>query len=111
MNAAARDLAQQRLWEGKLTTFVISPRMIALLALVGLVLASAFGIIYERSEYRSSVSDLQAYQSQYYDLHVQAQQLLLEQSTWATQARIQHIAQHRLGMVSPRNDHIVLVGE
>ncbi len=111
MNAAARHLAQQQLWEGKLTVFVISPRMVGLLALVTLVLASAFGIIYERNQYRSLVSNLQGYQSQHYNLHVEAQQLLLEQTTWASQARIQHVAQHALHMVPPKSEQIVLVSE
>jgi len=42
-------------------------------------------------------------------LHVEWSKLLLEQSTWSTQTRIQHIAQQKLGMEVPVPEKINMV--
>lgn len=111
MNAAAKHMAQQHVWEGRLTAFVISPRIVALLLLISMVLASAVAIVYQRGEYRTSVSHLQGLQAHQYDLQLEHKQLLIERSTWASPTRVEHIAKQRLNMVMPRGRQIQLVGE
>ncbi len=44
-------------------------------------------------------------------LHVQRGQLLLERSTWMMQARIQPIAENKLGMIIPDHKSVVIVHE
>ncbi len=89
----------------------ISKGMLINAALSSAVILSAFGVIYVKDLNRRLFIQYQNLQQ------VQAQEmsrfskLLLEQSTWSTQARIQRIAQHDLGMQLPTTANTVLVTE
>ncbi len=73
--------------------------------LLAAVLISAFAVIYVKDLNRRLFIQYQTAQTTYNQLYVEWNKLLLEQSTWATQSRIQRIAQQRLGMelLTPRN--------
>ena len=66
-------------------------------------LFSAFGIIYVKDVNRRLMGNLQTLQVTSTTLHNSWSQLLLEKSTWDNQARIQAIAEHQLGMITPKS--------
>lgn len=72
-------------------------------------LGSGMGVIYEKEIYRSHLTSLQQLQQEQEALHVQAKQLLLEQTSWATPHRISQVAESKLGMHSIEQKSVVLV--
>jgi cell division protein FtsL len=86
-------------------------RMLLLALLVGLVLASALGVVTARHEARQEFIIHQAALQERDALNLEWTQLQLEQATWATQARIEGAARDRLGMIRPGADRIVYVGD
>ena len=74
-------------------------KLCALFLLLTLVVVSALSIIYAKDLTRRSFSELQQLQQKRDHLQVAWSQLLLEQSTWTTQARIQTAATKRFNMV------------
>lgn len=75
------------------------------------VLFSAFTIVYFKDlnrRYFIQYQNLQQVRQQYEN---EWSKLLLEQSTWSTQARIQRIAQQQLNMVYPKQQNIVIIRE
>jgi len=110
MNAASRAIAQG----GSIpTNFVmldiINKRNIFAFFLILCVLVSAFSVVYVRDLNRTMFSNLQTMKMEQNNLHVQWGQLLLEQNTWARQARVQYVAQQRLDMVYPSQKSVVMV--
>ncbi len=86
------------------------PLHIAILALLTLsILASAFGLIYLKDYNRRLFIHFQKLQNTAQQYQVTKGKLLLEQSTWSTQARVQKIAQQRLGMVAPKSNTNIIV--
>jgi len=69
--------------------------------LLSFVVLSALSIIYIKDYSRRSFSELQQLQQARDEAQVAWGQLLLEQSTWTTQARIQQLASYRLAMRVP----------
>ncbi len=67
------------------------------------LLFSAFGVIYVKDVNRRLMGNLQTLQTSSATLHNSWSQLLLEKSTWDNQARIQTIAEHKLGMIAPKS--------
>jgi len=82
----------------------------AILALlIAAVLLSALGVIDARHENRMLFAQLQQLHQQSDHLNVEWSQLLLEQSTWSTHARIELMATQQLGMHVPDHPRIVVV--
>lgn len=73
------------------------------------VLLSGLAIIYVADLNRQLNIEWQNAQAEQNQLHVDWGKLLLEETTWSTQARIQTIAQTRLGMQMPTTKQIVMV--
>ena len=73
------------------------------------LLFSAFGIIYVKDVNRRLMGNLQALQTTSATLHNQWSQFLLEKSTWDNQARIQSLAEHQLGMITPKLQSIIML--
>ena len=73
------------------------------------ILVSAFMIVYFKDLNRRVFINYQSLkqQTQYYQ--VQWGKLMLEESAWSTQARIQSIAQTKLGMIMPLSKKIVMI--
>ena len=109
MNTAARALQQTTYLEGRIGGLLLSSRMVKVLAVLLLVLASAFAVVYEREVYRHYTANLQQLQQANFQARIESKQLLLEQSTWAQQARIQQIAQEQLHMAMAETANIVMV--
>ncbi len=82
----------------------------ALLALlIAAVFLSALAVIDARHENRMLFAQLQQLQQQRDQINVEWGQLLLEQSTWSTHARIEQIATQKLNMEMPAHPEIVVV--
>jgi cell division protein FtsL len=78
----------------------------------GLMLAifiSAVFIVYNQEHNRTLFNELANLQKQRDSLYVEWGQLLLEESTWSTQSRVQHIATQKLDMVMPKSKNIAIV--
>jgi cell division protein FtsL len=77
--------------------------------LIIIVFASAFAVVYVKDLHRRLFIDYQNLQDAQNQLYVNWGRLLLEQSTWSTQARVQTLAQQRLQMKTPAPKEILLV--
>jgi len=80
-----------------------------MVSLMALVLLSALNVIWVRHETRVLFVELQSLQSQRDELNVDWGRLQLEQSAWATKARIERIARDELKMQRPADVEMVLV--
>lgn len=94
-----------------LTYFLALRRFWAISMLISAIFVSAVSVIYVKAMDRMLYSNLQSLEMQRDDLSVEWGQLLLEQSTWATQARVQGIAESRLDMAVPEQNNVVIVKE
>lgn len=109
MNAASRILVQNRPFSGGLFVDLTSKRSLMSLALFTLLFFSSIGVIYLKNIKRHYYNELQLAQNQRNELKIQWGQLLLEQSTWGSQARVRQIAQQKIGMVSATNRDTVII--
>jgi len=79
--------------------------------LMGLVLASALGVVYTKHQTRSQYASLQQLQYKRDNLHVEWSQLLLEKGTWANDARVERVAREKLNMEIPIQNQIIVIQE
>ncbi len=86
----------------------MSARLVALFLAVA-VLGSAIGVVYAKHESRKLFVQLQGLQVVRDELNVTWGQLQLEQSTWATNGRIERIARQSLNMQMPPTGAVVIV--
>ena len=83
-------------------------RMLA--AVLGLVAtASALAVVYSQHRSRALFVELQRLDQEQADLDTEWGRLELEQSTWATQGRIEHLAREKLNMRLPDFDRAKIV--
>ncbi len=83
-------------------------KMMAIALLAGVcAFASAVELVLNRHDSRRLFVELQTLRLTKQELDQQWGQLLLEQATWATHARVEEIAHDALGMVSPRAARVV----
>lgn len=68
---------------------------------------SAFQVVMSRHEARKLFVEIQVLEKTRDDLNEEWTRLLLEQSTWATDVRIETIARNELGMRPPVNSALV----
>jgi cell division protein FtsL len=111
MNAAARLVHQSGLFRHFLGMHFFTKRQIVATLLTAFVLLSALSVIYVTHVTRALHATYQNYLVEKNKLHLQRGQLLLERSTWMMQARIQHIAEEKLGMVAPNYKLVKIVRE
>ncbi len=78
-------------------------------ALALAVVASALGVVYTSHLARRLYGELVRLERARDALEVEWGRLQLEQSTWATHARIERLARERLHMRMPRPEEIVVV--
>lgn len=81
----------------------------ALLLLAASVFVSAIGVVYSIHQSRKLFVQLQSLQAQRDEMDVEWGRLQLEQSTWATDARIEELASSKLDMIIPAPGAIVMV--
>ena len=73
------------------------------------VLGSALGVVYGKQEARNRFNELQKLIAQRDDLDIEWGPLQLEQSTWATQSRVERVAQDELDMRTPAASELRIV--
>ena len=110
MNTATRIVTHQHVEEAANTIFTVPTHFgfgAAFLAI--LVLLSALTVVYLSDLNRRLFIQYQDTQATHNQLYVEWGKLLLEQSTWSTQARVQEIAQQRLGLELPATNDVVMI--
>lgn len=79
------------------------------LILLAIVLLSALAAVSTNHRARKLVTEYEREQQRMRALEVEWGQLQLEQSTWASHARIEQIARDKLGMRAPKPGQIIAV--
>lgn len=109
MNAAARAINQNHLFSGQLFEMRLSKQLWMILILLFSVLVSALTVVYMTNEYRSQFSQLQLLEEQSNRLQLEWGQLLLEQASLATPARVEELAIDKLQMHLPSDKHMFVL--
>ena len=109
MNTATRVLPHQQFASRMHARTVVAKKFSQIFLLLILVFVTAFAVVYVKDLYRRMFIDYQNLQDQQNQLYVDWGKLLLEQSTWSTQARVQKIATERLNMEAPQDKQVVVV--
>lgn len=73
------------------------------------VLASALAVVYSQHRSRALFIELQQLESTQAELDTEWGRLELEQSTWATQGRIERLAREKLNMRLPDFEQVEIV--
>ena len=79
------------------------------LVLLGILIACALAVVTSQHQARKLYVELQKEQEAAKQIEVEWGQLQLEQSTWATHARVEKLAVHSLGMRLPPVSRIQVV--
>ncbi|MCY4531704.1 MAG: cell division protein FtsL [Gammaproteobacteria bacterium] len=88
--------------------FMELPRF-ATVVLFILTILSAFGVVSASHETRNMYRELQVLQKERDDIESEYGQLLLEQSAWANNTRVDQIAREELQMVIPKVEEIIVL--
>lgn len=107
MNAAARAIAEGTFAANNIRIMALTGRNIALGLLSIAILATAFSVVSVQDFNRHLFTELQGLEQTRDELNIEWGQLLLEQNTWATQARIQQIAQDNMAMIFPGSQVLI----
>ncbi len=70
---------------------------------------SALAIVYTKHDSRKLFVELEDLTSERDALNIEWGQLQIEQSTWATHARIERVAVDEMSLVRPRSDEIYVI--
>ena len=84
-------------------------RLTALIVFYLIVVISASGLVYSKHLQRRHFVELQALQEAGSQLETEWEQLLLEESAWSNQARIEQIANTELGMHLVNHADVVML--
>jgi cell division protein FtsL len=109
MNAAAREIHQSNFFSGQLSEMRFSRQLCLQLALLFAVLISAVAVVYTTNLHRLTFSQLQVEEQQGHQLQLQWGQLLLEQASLATPARVEQLASDKLHMLLPTNKQTIIL--
>ena len=101
MNAAAKVIHQGSLFQGQWAKFQISKTLGLQAVLLFLVLLSALSVVYAINSHRVTCGQMQMEEQRTHHLQLQWGQLLLEQASLATPARVEALATEKLHMVLP----------
>src|SRR5690349_10464885 len=101
MNTMVRAVSAQRFASNVQTRQQKFNHTTLLIALWAFMFICAFAVVYVKDLYRRTFIEYQTVQQQQNQAYVDWGKLLLEQSTWSTQARVQTIASSRLNMQAP----------
>jgi len=77
--------------------------------LFAVLIVCALGLVGSQHQARKLFVELQAKQERTRALEVEFGQLQLEQSTWATHARIEKVAREELSLVRPESSEIYVI--
>jgi cell division protein FtsL len=109
MNAAAKVINQSSFFSGQLINIRFSKTMYFKLSLVVAILTSALAVIYITNLHRITFSKLQMAEQHTHQLQLQWGQLLLEQASLATPARVQQLATEKLYMIVPTDKQALII--
>ncbi len=101
MNAAAKAIHQSNFFSGQIVDMRLSKELWFTLVLLFSVLSSALIVVYLTNENRINFSQLQHLEQEAQRFQVQWGQLLLEQASLETPARIEQLAVDKLQMRWP----------
>ena len=82
---------------------------LAVVASAVVLLGSALGVVYSKQEARNRFNDLQRLTGERDELDIEWGQLQLEQSTWATNGRVEDVARDDLHMIIPQATDLRIV--
>jgi cell division protein FtsL len=90
---------------------LITPTAMLITLLVLLNLISAITVIFVKNQYRGLFIQMQQIKSQEQKLNTQHSQLLLEQSTWQSQGRVENSAEkkHNMKEIAPNDMKIIKI--
>ncbi|RLA34033.1 MAG: cell division protein FtsL [Gammaproteobacteria bacterium] len=84
------------------------PLLLTMIFATGCVL-SALALIYSKHESRKLFVELEQLTAERDELNIEWGQLQIEQSTWATHARIERVAQEELSLARPESTEIYVI--
>lgn len=109
MNKAAQALNQSRSENHTLMGGLVASHHSKLLFLALTVFLSGFGVVYMKDVNRRYFVESQSLTKHANELETEWGQLMLEQSAWSTQSRIEKVATQKLNMQTPVQQSIVMV--
>lgn len=109
MNAAARQINQTTLFSGQIWGVRLSKELMLQLVLWFAVLGSALAVVYSTNNHREAFTELQMAERTEQHLNLRWGQLLLEQASLSTPARVQELATQKFRMVLPTNMQTVML--
>ena len=104
MNTAAKAIQQSSLFQGQGIKIQCSTQMFLQIAALLFVLMSALSVVYVINLHRVTCGQIQMADQKTHRLQLQWGQLLLEQASLATPARVERLAKNKLNMVFPSHD-------
>lgn len=108
MNAVVRAVASDSIFTRGALINASLPEL-KILVLVFLLLVSALGVVYVKDLNRRLFIVQHKLQLKSEQLQADNNKLLLEQSAWAAQARVQRVAQQQLQMLIPLSSDVVVI--
>lgn len=108
MNAIARTALADNRSVSDLTFNFYLPEL-RVFALAFLLLISALGVVYVKDLNRRLFMTHHNLQVEARNLKIESNRLLLEQSAWSAQARVQMVAQKKLQMQIPLSANVVMI--
>ena len=82
---------------------------VLVLVFAAICVMSAMALVYTKHESRKLFVELEDLTHERDELNIEWGQLQIEQSTWATHARIEQVASDRLSLVRPGSSEIYIV--
>jgi cell division protein FtsL len=104
MNTAAKVIQQSSLFQGKGMRIQCSKQMFLQAGLLFFVLMSALSVVYVININRVTCGQMQQADQTAHRLQLQWGQLLLEQASLGTPARVERLAKEKLHMIFPAHD-------
>jgi cell division protein FtsL len=93
---------------GPFTGIMLDKTRMLMLILVVVVLVQSLGVIYIKQSKRNLHAKLQTVYTSRDKLQEEWSQLLLEQGTWETAARVERVARDKLGMTIPDKVNLII---
>lgn len=109
MNVAVKALHHSTELTQSEPLVILGKKQLGTLLLGLVILASSFAVVYVRDINRQMMSQLQALTSTQNSLHNEWSQLLLEEGTWASQARVGQVASQDLNMIVPKTKSTIIL--
>ena len=101
MNTAAKMIQQGSLFQGQWVKVQFSKQVLLQMSLLFCLLMSALSVVYVIHLHRVTCSQTQMVDKKTHQLQLQWGQLLLEQASLETPARVERLASEKLHMVFP----------